>query len=353
MTSGQHRAHAPGRRRALLAPLAAAALLLTVIGSAAAFYTSSGTGTGNGTVGTLNPPSDVAAVQAGADVEVSWSAPSGALSPTGYLVERAPVDGGSAVPACGTAPTAPSTAIACTDDSVDPGTYTYRVTALFRTWTAVAASAPVTVVATGGRASAPETETATEPETSKTPQRIEFTSSPHLPIASDSSTVTASGGASGKPVTFSSETPDVCTIADAVVHFVHAGTCTVNADQDGNAQYDAAPRTQQSFGVGKASQTISFGSAAPDAATVGGASYTPVATGGGSGKPVVLTIDSSSVGVCSISEAEVSYQAPGTCTVNADQAGDADHLAAGRVQQSYSVEPASEADSRISGRSGN
>jgi len=63
-------------------------------------------------------------------------------------------------------------------------------------------------------------------------------------------TVTATGGASGNAVAFSSATPRVCTISHGVVTFVRAGICTITARQDGNADYTAAPPAIQSFTVG-------------------------------------------------------------------------------------------------------
>jgi hypothetical protein len=62
-------------------------------------------------------------------------------------------------------------------------------------------------------------------------------------------TVSAQGGASGNPVTFSSATPAVCTLSGTAVHIVDAGTCTLRATQAGNADYDPAPAVERSFSV--------------------------------------------------------------------------------------------------------
>jgi len=88
----------------------------------------------------------------------------------------------------------------------------------------------------------------------------------------------------------------------------------------------------------KASQTIAFTSSPPSPATFGG-SYTPAATGGASGNPVVFSIDSSSgTGVCSISNSgKVSFTGVGTCVLDANQAGNANYNAAAQVQQSFAV----------------
>ena len=85
--------------------------------------------------------------------------------------------------------------------------------------------------------------------------------------------VTATGGASGNPVTFSSKAPSVCTITGTTVSFVGVGTCTVDADQAGNANYDSAPEVSQSFSVGQGSQAITFTSTQPADAVYGGPTY--------------------------------------------------------------------------------
>ena len=77
-------------------------------------------------------------------------------------------------------------------------------------------------------------------------------------------------------------------------------------------------------------------SSAPGAAMVGGATYTPTATAT-SGLTVSLTIDASSASVCSISAGIVSFTGVGTCTINANQAGNTAYLPAPQVQQSFAV----------------
>ena len=105
----------------------------------------------------------------------------------------------------------------------------------------------------------------------------------------------------------------------------------VNADQAGNASYNPAPQVQQSFAVGQGSQTISFTSTAPAAATVGGASYTVAATAT-SGLPVSFSIAAGSSSVCAIAGSTVTFQSVGTCVVNANQAGNANYTAAPQVR---------------------
>ena len=76
-------------------------------------------------------------------------------------------------------------------------------------------------------------------------------------------TVSAAGGASGNPVTFSSTTTGVCTTSGAngsTVTIVAAGTCSIKASQAGNTDYTAAPDVTQSFTVNPAALTVTAGS---------------------------------------------------------------------------------------------
>jgi parallel beta-helix repeat protein len=92
----------------------------------------------------------------------------------------------------------------------------------------------------------------------KASQTITFTSTaPTNPPVGGSYTVTATGGGSGNPVVFTSATPSTCTVSGSTVSFVGLGTCTINANQAGNANYDAAPQVTQTMTVVKASPTIS------------------------------------------------------------------------------------------------
>ena len=84
-------------------------------------------------------------------------------------------------------------------------------------------------------------------------------------------------------------------------------------------------------------QQITFTSTVPASATVGGVSYTVAATGGASGNPV--TFSSAAPTVCAISGATVSFTGAGTCTIDANQAGNADYLSAPQVTQSFTVTP--------------
>jgi len=170
-------------------------------------------------------------------------------------------------------------------------------------------------------------------------QTITFTSTPPAgaQVGGPTYNVTATAS-SGLTVTFTIDAAatSVCSISGSTVSFTAAGTCVIDANQAGNANYNAAPQAQQSFSVGKSDQTITFTSTAPAGAKVGGPTYTVTATAS-SGLTVALTIDASASSVCSISGSTVSFIGMGTCVIDANQAGDANYNAAPQVQQSFAV----------------
>jgi hypothetical protein len=176
------------------------------------------------------------------------------------------------------------------------------------------------------------------------PQAITFTSTPPASAApGDTYQVTATGGGSANPVTFTIDpaSATVCTISGATIAFNHAGTCVINANQAGNASYQPAPQVQQTAAVtathvGPLAQQITFTSPPPAGAEPGD-TYQVTATGGGSGNPVTFTIDPASTSVCSISGATVMFNQAGTCVIDANQAGNAGYQPAQPAQQAATV----------------
>lgn len=90
------------------------------------------------------------------------------------------------------------------------------------------------------------------------PQAITFTSTAPVDAVVGGPTylVTAVGGGSGNPVSFSSGTPLTCSVSGSTVSMLAAGSCTVLANQAGNLNYSAAPQASQSFTIAKATPTI-------------------------------------------------------------------------------------------------
>ncbi|HEY3322789.1 MAG TPA: PQQ-binding-like beta-propeller repeat protein, partial [Planctomycetota bacterium] len=151
-------------------------------------------------------------------------------------------------------------------------------------------------------------------------------------------TVSATGGASGNPVTFFVSGPATATGTNgSTITLIGAGLVIVRASQAGNANYNAAPDVDQSFNVSQASQTITFGSLANR--TYGDAPFTVSATGGASGNPVTFAIAN---GPATINGSEITLTGAGLLTVRASQAGNANYSAAPDVDQTFNVAQASQ-----------
>ncbi|MGY0558657.1 MULTISPECIES: autotransporter domain-containing protein [unclassified Lysobacter] len=154
-------------------------------------------------------------------------------------------------------------------------------------------------------------------------------------------TVSATGGASGNPVLFGTATPTVCAVSGSTVTMQSAGTCALTADQAGDANYSAAPQASLDVVIGAGSQAITFGAQAAQAFVAGGTFVLdPVATAS-SGLPV--SYGSQTAGVCTISGTTVAMQSAGTCTIAADQAGDASYAAAPTVTRDIAIGQAAQA----------
>lgn len=157
----------------------------------------------------------------------------------------------------------------------------------------------------------------------------------------------AATASSGLAVTFSSATPDVCSVNGTGVTLVGAGLCTVTADQPGNGSYEPAPQVTRSFSVralGATAQSIVF-PAIPDQTIGGTLSLNPNAS---SGLPV--TLRSATPATCSVSGDpaagySVALVGAGQCTLSADQPGGDIYASAARVTQSFTVTTGSTAQS--------
>jgi uncharacterized repeat protein (TIGR03803 family) len=142
---------------------------------------------------------------------------------------------------------------------------------------------------------------------------------------------------SGLAVTFSSLTPSICTVSGTTASLISFGSCTIEADQAGNGEYFAAPAVDQTFGVGHASQTISFTPIAAGHVAATNVNLAATATSG-------LTVSFSSLtpSVCTVSGTTASLISYGSCTVQASQAGNNEYFGAPSVNQTFGVAHASQ-----------
>ena len=158
------------------------------------------------------------------------------------------------------------------------------------------------------------TGTITYEDLPKLSQTITFGSLGNKTLGMSAFALSASSS-SGQSVTFTSETSGTCTVSGFTVTLVSAGTCTINADQAGNVDYDAASRAQQSF-------TIYTNQSALVVSAASGryGSTTTLATTGGSGSGAV-TYDVVS-GNCSVAVDVLSATSAGNCVITATKASD-------------------------------
>ena len=138
---------------------------------------------------------------------------------------------------------------------------------------------------------------------------------------------------SGLTVSFASETTGVCTVAGTTASFSATGTCTIQATQAGNSTYAAATPVSQSFTVSAETQTITFNN--PGTQTVG----TPLSLSATASSGLTAAFTSATTGVCTVSGTSATFIASGTCTIDANQAGNSTYAAAPQVAQSFSVSP--------------
>jgi hypothetical protein len=138
-------------------------------------------------------------------------------------------------------------------------------------------------------------------------------------------------------VSFASTTPTVCSVTGNTVSLAGVGTCSITASQAGNANVSAATPVTQSFTVGQGSQTITFGT--PSSVAIGVAPFTLNVTAS-SGLPVAFA--STTQLVCTVAGSTVTIVTVGTCSITANQAGNANYSAATSVTQSFTVAAASQ-----------
>jgi hypothetical protein len=152
-------------------------------------------------------------------------------------------------------------------------------------------------------------------------------------VISDTPPTLSATSTSGLTVAFTSATTGVCTVSGTSITFVGPGTCTINANQAGDATRAAAPQVQRSFAIAYLTQTISFDTLA--GATLGVTSAPLIRGSASSGLGV--SYSSATPGVCMVSGTVISMMNPGTCTITASQVGNGTYSAAATVSQSFSI----------------
>jgi CSLREA domain-containing protein len=161
-------------------------------------------------------------------------------------------------------------------------------------------------------------------------QTISFTPITGTRYALTQQTLSATA-TSSLPVTFSSTTPSICSVAGSTLSLLTQGTCIVWASQAGNSAYEPIS-TGQSFAVHYVTQTISF-------TPITGKHYagTQLTLSATASSSLPVTFSSTTPLVCSVTGSTLSLLTPGTCIVQALQAGNSVYAKAPTQEQSFGV----------------
>ena len=173
-------------------------------------------------------------------------------------------------------------------------------------------------------------------------QTIAFTSSAPTNAFEFGPAYTVSAAASsGLPVSFSipPASAAVCSVAGSTVSFLAPGVCLINADQAGNASYNAAPTVQQQVQVAEGGgQRMTVTSTPPSNAAPDDV-YMATAVGGGSGNPVIFSNPPGDSTCVVRSSGRVEFYFGGTCRILANQAGGNGYAPAPQAEQDVVVSP--------------
>lgn len=169
-----------------------------------------------------------AGITATEDITANYTVAGTARAGTDYIA----LNGTTTIPAGQNAVAIPVTVI---DDNVYETPETLSLTLTGGT------SANFSFAASGSSATA----TVNITDDDKQDQVITFSALPEKTLGDPAFTLNATGGASGKPVTYTSSNPAVATISGNTVTIVGVGTANIIASQAGNATYHAAPSVTQ------------------------------------------------------------------------------------------------------------
>jgi gliding motility-associated-like protein len=170
----------------------------------------------------------------------------------------------------------------------------------------------------------------------KADQSITFNALPAKTVG-DPDFSPAATASSGLIVTYSSSNTDVATIVGNQIHIVASGSAVITASQAGNVNYNAAADVQQTLTVVKSSQTITFSALTP--VTYGDADFD---AGASASSGLTVTYSSGNNDVATIVGGLIHITGAGTAVITASQAGDENYYAAGDVQQTLTVNKASQ-----------
>jgi len=193
-----------------------------------------------------------------------------------------------------------------------------------------------------------------------TPQTLTFTAPTGTTFTfspGETITVSVTNGGSNNPAAFTVDTSSsgtgtfsattvTGTTSSATLTVTQAGSIVIDANEAGGlaagTYYDAAPQVQLTLTINKAAEAITFTPPASPIVYSPGLTVNLSALGGGASTPVAFTVDASSTGAGTISTttvtgntstATLTVTTAGTIVLDANQAADANYLAAPQVQE--------------------
>ena len=214
------------RRLSILAVLIGA---LAAVTGAWAYFASTGNATASASVGTLAAPSITSATSGAGTTTLAWSPvspPAGTVA-VGYYVQR---DNGAPAGNCPTSAATATPGTSCTDSGLPAGQHSYKVIAVWQSWTAMSTTSTATL-ASGAPTSISVVSGSGQSATVNTAYATRLTAivtdADGKPVAGVSVTFTAP--ANGAGATFASQG---CTASSAT-------SCTVTTDSSGDATSSA------------------------------------------------------------------------------------------------------------------
>ncbi len=146
-------------------------------------------------------------------------------------------------------------------------------------------------------------------------------------------TLSATGGASGNAVTFSSSDPSIASVSGNTVTILGAGTITITASQAAGGNYAAAIDVPQSLVIAKKVNTITFATISTRYTT-----DVPFALTASASSTLAVTYSSSNPAVATVTTGgSVTIVGVGTTNIIASQVGNSNYLAATDVIKSLKV----------------
>ena len=112
------------------------------------------------------------------------------------------------------------------------------------------------------------------------------------------------------------ESPDVCVATGNFVKILSGGTCILSYQSPATLNYLASDKTYLKFEIRKDLQTISFTPPATVNLSAKNLALSATASGGG-----VITYQTTSIGICSITGSTLNLLMGGNCLITATQAG--------------------------------